>query len=48
MAVVCNPIMMCRWSMLMVVCICHSDEVKREADANENLENWGRNFQGAL
>ena len=35
MAVVCNPIRMGRWSELMVVCFCHSDEVMREADAND-------------
>ena len=34
MAVVCNPIRMGRWSELMVVCVCHSDKVMREADAN--------------
>ena len=35
MAVVCNPIRMGRWSELMVVCVCHSDKVMREADAND-------------
>ena len=35
MTVVCNPMRMGRWSELMVVCVCHSDEVMREADANE-------------
>ena len=44
-AVVCNTIRMCRWSELMVVCVCHSDEVMREADANDN---WGRHSQGVL
>ena len=34
-AVVCNPIRMGRWSELMVVRVCHSDEVMREADAND-------------
>ena len=34
MAVVCYPIRMGRWSELMVVCVCHSDEAMREADAN--------------
>ena len=33
-AVVCNPIRMGRWSELMVVCVCHSDEVMREDDAS--------------
>ena len=32
MAVVCNPIRMGRWSELMVMCVCHSDEVMREVD----------------
>ena len=40
MAVVSNPIRMGRWSELMVVCVCHSDEV-READAPQ----WGSNPQ---
>ena len=35
MEVVCNPIRMGRWSEFMIVCVCHSDEVIREADANE-------------
>ena len=35
MAVVCNPIRMDRWSELMGVCVCHSDEVIREADAKD-------------
>ena len=35
MVVVCNPIRIGRWSGLMVVCVCHSDEVMREADADE-------------
>ena len=35
MAVVCNLIRMGRWSELMVVCVCHSDEVMREVDAND-------------
>ena len=48
--VVCNPIRMVRWSELMFVCVCYSDEVMREADAIEmkHLENWGWNSQGAL
>ena len=33
MEVVCNPIRMGKWFGLMVVCVCHSDEVIREADA---------------
>ena len=35
MAVVCNLIRMGRWSELMVVSVCHSDEVMREVDAND-------------
>ena len=35
MEVVCNPIRIDRWSELMVVCVCHSDEVIRDADTNE-------------
>ena len=31
MTVVCNPIRMGRWSEPMVLCVCHSDEVIREA-----------------
>ena len=40
-AVVCNPIRMGRWSELMVVCVCHSDEVMREADANDTSGELG-------
>ena len=48
MAVVCNPIRMCRWSELMVVCICHSDEVVREADANYTSEELESALPGSL
>ena len=48
MAVVCNPMRMSRWSELMVLCVCHSDEVMREADANDTSGNWGRHSQGSL
>ena len=41
MAVVCNPIRMVTWSELMVVCVCHSDEVMREADANDTSGELG-------
>ena len=34
MAVICNPIRMGKWSELTVVCVFHSDEVIRVADAN--------------
>ena len=48
MAVVCNPIRMGRWSELMVVCVCQSDEVMREADANETSGELGLAFPGSL
>ena len=48
MAVVCNPIRMGRWSELMVVCVCHSDEVMRQADANETSGELGSAFPGSL
>ena len=37
MAVVCNPIRMGRWSDFMVVCVCHLDEVMREAVGTDLL-----------
>ena len=46
MAVVCNPIRMDRWSELMVVCVCHSDEVMKEADANDTSGELGSAFPG--
>ena len=48
MAVVCNPIRMGRWSELMVVCVCHSDEVMREVDANDTSGELGSAFPGSL
>ena len=48
MAVVCNPIRMGRWSELMVVCVYHSDEVMREADANDTSEELGSAFGRSL
>ena len=48
MAVVCNPIRMGRWSELMVVHVCHSDEVMREADANDTSEELVSVFPGSL
>ena len=48
MAVVCNLIRMGRWSELMVVCVCQSDEVMREADANETSGELGLAFPGSL
>ena len=44
MAVVCNPTRMGRWSELMVVCVCHSDEVMKEADANDTSGDLGSAF----
>ena len=48
MSVVCNPIWMGRWPELMVVCVCHSDEVMREADANNTPGELGSVFPGRL
>ena len=48
MAVVCNPIRMGRWSELMVVCVCHSDEVKREANAKDKSGELGSAFPWSL
>ena len=48
MAVVCNPITMGRWSELMVVCVFHSDEVKRAADGNDTSVELGSAFSGSL
>ena len=47
-AVVCNPIRMDRWSELMVVCVCHSDELRREADANDTSGELVSAFPGSL
>ena len=47
-AVVCNLIRMGRWSELMVVCVCHSDEVMREADANDTSGELGSALPGSL
>ena len=48
MAVVCDPIRMARWSKLMVVCVCHSEKVMREADAYETSGELGSAFPGSL
>ena len=48
MAVVCNPVRMGRWSELMVVCVCHSDEVMREADASVTSGELGSALPGSL
>ena len=42
------PIRMGRWSELMVVCVCHSDEVMREADANDTSGELESAFSGSL
>ena len=48
MAVVCNPISMGRWSEHMVVCVCHSDELMREADVNDTSGELESAFPGSL
>ena len=48
MAVVCNPIRLGRWSELMVVCVCHSDEVMREDDTTETSGEPGLAFPGSI
>ena len=48
MSVVCNPIWTGRWSELMVVCVCHSEEVMREADANDTSGELGSAFPVSL
>ena len=37
-----------RWSELMVLCVCHSDEVIREDDANDTTGELGSAFPGSL
>ena len=46
MVVVCNPTRMRRWSELMVMCVCHSAEVMREADANDTSGELGSALPG--
>ena len=48
MTVVRNPIRMGRWSELMVVCVFHSDEVMREADASDTSGELGSALPGSL
>ena len=48
MEVVCNPIRVGRWSELMVVCVCHSDEVMTAADANDTSGELGSALPGSL
>ena len=44
---ICNPIRMGRWSELLVACGRQSDEVKREADANDTSGELGSEFPGS-
>ena len=48
MTVVCNPIRMGRWSELMLMCVCHLDEVMRESDVNDTSGELGSAFPGSL
>ena len=48
MAGVCNPTWMGRWSVLMVECVCHSDEVMKEDDANDVSGELGSAFPGSF
>ena len=48
MTVVCNLIRMSRWSGLMVVCVCHSNEAMREPDAKNKSGELGTAFPGSL
>ena len=48
MEVVCSPMRMGRWYELMVVCICHSDEVIREANANDTSGELGSAYPGSI
>ena len=48
MVVVCNSMRMGRWSELIVVCVCHSDEVMRETDANDTSGELGSALPGSL
>ena len=48
MTVVCNPIRIGRWSELMVVCVCHSDQVMRDTDANDTSGELGSAFPGSI
>ena len=48
MVVICNPIRMGRWSELMIGCVCHSDDVMREADPNKTSGDLGLAFPWSL
>ena len=48
MAVVCNPIRMGRWPELMIMWVCHSDEVMREANANDTSGELGSVSPGSF
>ena len=37
-----------RWYVLMVGCVCHSDDVMRAADANDRSGELGSEFPGSL
>ena len=45
---VCNPIWMGRWFELMFVCVCHSDKVMGEADANDTSGEQESEFSGRI
>ena len=47
-AIVCNPIRMCIWSELMVLCVCHWEEVMIEAEAKDTYGELGSAFPGSL
>ena len=48
MTVDCNPIRMGTWSEIMVVGVCHSNGVMREADVNDTSGELGSEFPGSL
>ena len=48
MAVVCKPIRMGRWSELIVVCVCHLEEVMRDDDVNDTSGKLGSAFPWSL
>ena len=48
MPFVCNPTRMGRCAKHMVVCVCHSDEVMRETDANATSREFGSAFIGRI
>ena len=48
MAVVCNPIRMGRWSEFIFLCVCHSDDVMKETDANDTSGELESEFPGII